>query len=130
MVKNITKSVKKSKPENDTCAVEYVDREKVERVQEQMPSGKIFYEVSELFKALGDPNRCRIIFALAREELCVCDLANLLNMSNSAVSHQLRYLRHLRLVKYRRQGKRAFYLLDDEHINNLFYQGLEHIKEP
>ncbi len=84
-------------------------------------------ELSKIFKALGDPTRLRIIEGLSREELCVCEIAELLNMNQSAISHQLRVLRNLRLVKYRRQGKQAIYSLDDDHVLELFNQGLEHI---
>jgi len=79
------------------------------------------------FKVLGDPTRIRILDALSREELCVCDLALLLGTSSSAISHQLRVLRDARLVKYRKEGKMAFYSLDDNHVLTLFEQGLEHV---
>lgn len=84
-------------------------------------------ELSKIFKALGDPTRLRIIDSLSREELCVCEIAELLNMNQSAISHQLRVLRNLRLVKYRKEGKSAVYSLDDDHVLQLFNQGLEHI---
>lgn len=84
-------------------------------------------ELSKIFKALGDPTRLRIIDSLSKEELCVCEIAELLNMNQSAISHQLRVLRNLRLVKYRKEGKSAVYSLDDDHVLQLFNQGLEHI---
>lgn len=84
-------------------------------------------ELSKIFKALGDPTRLRIIDSLSKEELCVCEIAELLNMNQSAISHQLRVLRNLRLVKYRKEGKSAIYSLDDDHVLQLFNQGLEHI---
>jgi DNA-binding transcriptional ArsR family regulator len=94
-----------------------------------MHSDDIINELSETFKVLGDSTRIKIILALSAEELCVCDIANLLNMSDSAISHQLRILRNLRLVKYRKEGKMAFYSLDDKHINELLKHGLEHVSE-
>lgn len=85
-------------------------------------------QLSETFKALGDPTRIRIIQALRQAELCVCDLSQVLDLSQSAISHQLRVLRNLRLVKFRKEGKNVFYSLDDEHIVLLFDQGLDHIR--
>jgi ArsR family transcriptional regulator len=85
--------------------------------------------LAETFKVLGDSTRVRILDALARAELCVCDLARLLGLSDSAVSHQLRVLRGMRLVRPRRDGKMIFYTLDDQHIVRLFEQGLEHVEE-
>lgn len=85
--------------------------------------------LAETFKVLGDATRTKIIFALSQEELCVCDIANLLGTTKSAVSHQLRVLRNMKLVKYRKDGKMAFYSLDDEHIKNLFDEGIRHVME-
>lgn len=85
-------------------------------------------KLAEIFKTLGDATRLRILEALSIEELCVCDLAFLLEISESAVSHQLRVLRNLRIVKYRKSGKIVYYSLDDEHIRLLFNQGLEHVR--
>lgn len=86
-------------------------------------------ELAETFRTLGDPTRVRMLDALSRRELCVCDLAELIGLSESAVSHQLRLLRNLRLVKPRRQGRMVFYSLDDRHIITLFQQGLRHVQE-
>lgn len=85
-------------------------------------------QVAEIFKALGDATRVRILDALSKRELCVCDLAAVVDMGQSAISHQLRLLRNLRLVKYRKDGKAVVYSLDDEHITSLLSQGIEHIK--
>lgn len=109
---------------NDT---EYVDRERVERVLKSMESDDVFSDLADTFKAIGDPTRTKILYVLGREELCVGDLANLLGISQSAVSHQLRMLRHLKLVRYRREGKVTYYALDDHHIANLFKEGLKHV---
>lgn len=97
------------------------------RRKDELLSQERVIELSKIFKALGDPTRLRIIEGLSREELCVCDIADLLDMNQSAISHQLRVLRNLRLVKYRRQGKQMIYSLDDDHVLQLFNQGLEHI---
>jgi ArsR family transcriptional regulator len=112
---------------DDSCEVSYVDQEKVSAVKEKMKPETTMQRLSETFRVLGDSTRVKIIFALAQEELCVCDIANLLGTTNSAVSHQLRVLRNMRLVKYRKDGKNAFYTLDDEHIKNLFDEGLRHV---
>jgi len=85
--------------------------------------------LAEIFAALADPTRLRIIEALAIEPMCVCDLSEALGLSQSGISHHLRTLRTLRLVKHRRVGRRVFYALDDEHIRRLFAQGLEHVRE-
>jgi len=86
--------------------------------------------LAEIFKALGDTTRVRMLDALARDEVCVCDLAGMLGLTESAVSHQLRLLRSLRLVKSRRDGRHIYYALADQHIVKLFEQGLEHVQEP
>lgn len=113
----------------DLCEINYVDRAKVLSVGKKMKSESTIRRLSETFKVLGDPTRVKIVFALAQEELCVCDLSNLLDTTMSAVSHQLRVLRNMRLVRYRKEGKMAFYSLDDEHIENLFEEGLRHVEE-
>ncbi|HHW91369.1 MAG TPA: helix-turn-helix transcriptional regulator [Firmicutes bacterium] len=84
--------------------------------------------LAETFKVLGDPTRIKILSALSEEELCVCDLSAVLDMSVSAISHQLRVLKGARLVKYRREGKNIFYSLDDEHVISLFRLALEHVR--
>ena len=86
-------------------------------------------DLAETFKVLGDVTRVRILDALSRSELCVCDIAQLLGLSESAVSHQLRLLRGMRLVRARRDGRMVFYTLDDQHIVRLFEQGMEHVEE-
>lgn len=99
------------------------------RVREKMPDEDPVYEVSELFKVFGDSTRARIICALDIEEMCVCDLAVLLNMTQSAISHQLRILKTSRLVKSRKQGKVVYYSLDDSHIGDIFAKAFEHVME-
>lgn len=112
-----------------SCEVPYVDENRVAAIRKKMKPDETILRVSEIFKALGDPTRMKITFALSLEELCVCDIANLLGTTKSAVSHQLRVLRNMRLVKYRKEGKRVYYSLDDKHINNLFEEGLRHVEE-
>lgn len=113
----------------DGCETQFVDRQKVESVRAVMKPAGAVAALAETFKILGDPTRIRITSALAREELCVCDLANLLGVSQSAVSHSLRALRQMKLVKFRKAGKIAYYSLDDEHIASLLELGFSHIEE-
>ncbi len=101
----------------------------VKVVSARMPSPEDLFEVAELFKAFGDPTRAKIICALSESELCVSDIAELLEMNQSAVSHQLRMLKQVRLVKTRRDGKVRYYSLADEHIQQLFSLAFEHIME-
>jgi ArsR family transcriptional regulator len=113
---------------HDFCETPCVHKENVDRVKGKGLTPNEILGLSEIFKTLGDPTRLRILQALSQEELCVCDLVEVLEMTQSAVSHQLRVLRGQRLVKYRKEGKMVFYSLDDEHIINLFAQGLAHIR--
>lgn len=112
----------------DTCEVFCFNEEAVQQVKKQLlPLDKVF-RLAETFKTIGDPTRISIIQALSLQELCVCDLAAVLEMTQSSVSHQLRILRNLKLVKFRKEGKMVYYSLDDEHIINLFREGLEHVQ--
>ncbi len=113
----------------DACDVFVADAAKVERVRASLIGARHVEALAETFRVLGDPTRVRILDALSRAELCVCDLATLLGLSESAVSHQLRLLRSLRLVRPRRDGRMVFYALDDQHIVSLFQQGLRHVDE-
>lgn len=115
--------------EFDQCDINCIHEEAVAEVKKIMIKEKTAISMAELFKALGDPTRVKILFALMKRELCVCDIAAVIGASDSAVSHQLRILRTLKLVKYRREGKILYYSLDDNHIENLFAQGLEHVIE-
>lgn len=111
------------------CEIEFVDEARVKNVQSALKSQELIAALAEIFKVLGDPTRLKIAHALSQEELCVCDIANLFNVSQSAVSHSLRVLRQLKLVKFRREGKIARYSLDDEHIESLIGEGFRHIEE-
>lgn len=112
----------------DRCEVECFHPEKVARVRDNSLNTEEVLGLVDIFKALGDGTRIKLLHALSQEELCVCDVAEVVGMSQSLVSHQLRVLRNLRLVKYRREGKMVYYSLNDHHIINLFTQGLTHIR--
>lgn len=115
-------------PKNEyMCDCNIIHKEAVANVLNKLPSTTTFENLAKLFKLIGDPTRCRIIFALDNEEMCVCDIANVLKMTKSAVSHQLRLLRQSQIVKTRKSGKEVYYTLDDEHIQKLFEIALEHI---
>lgn len=114
---------------SESCSETFIHQDAVERVRAQLPEEDPVYEVAELFKVLGDSTRTRIICALSISELCVCDLSTLLNMSQSAISHQLRILKQGRIVKNRRAGKVVYYSLDDEHIKSLFSIAFDHVME-
>ena len=94
-----------------------------------MPPDEILYDLAELFKVFGDSTRVKILYALFEAELCVCDIAQVLGMSISAISHQLRVLKQARLVKYRREGKTVFYSLSDDHVRSIIDQGIGHVEE-
>lgn len=112
----------------DLCDVELFDPERVTAAREQMLPDDQVEDLSSIFQCVGDPTRIKILRALMSSELCVCDLAQVLGISVSAVSHQLRTLRGLNLVKYRREGRMAYYSIDDEHVRSLLATGLEHIR--
>ena len=116
----------------DLCEVARVDRAKVERARRALPAPETMFALAETLRALGDPTRLKIVAALAAEgvgELCVCDLAVLVGVSDSAVSHSLRTLRQLRLVRYRKAGKIAYYALNDAHVARLVTEGVGHIED-
>ena len=114
---------------NDVCQINFVDVERVGRAKKNMTSEKTLFELADTFKILGDATRVRILHALSIEELCVCDIAALIDATQSAISHQLRLLRAAKLVKFRKEGKMAYYSLDDDHIRNLFEEGIRHVEE-
>lgn len=111
------------------CDTEEIHEELLKIVDETMPDEAELDSLAELFKVFGDPTRIRILFVLFETEVCVCDLARALNMTQSAVSHQLRILKQSRLVKNRREGKSMFYSLADDHVRTMIAQGREHILE-
>ena len=101
----------------------------VKKVLEEQPADEYLYDLAELFKVFGDSTRIRILYALFESELCLGDIAQLLNLSQSAVSHQLKLLKDAKLVKFRREGKIIFYALDDEHVRTIISMGMEHVEE-
>lgn len=113
----------------ETCDCNTIHHDVVLDVSEKMPEEDIIYDVSELFKVFGDSTRSRIICSLLISEMCVCDIAALLNMTSSAISHQLRILKQARIVKSRRSGKVVYYHLADSHIEQIFKIAFEHITE-
>jgi ArsR family transcriptional regulator, lead/cadmium/zinc/bismuth-responsive transcriptional repressor len=115
--------------EIDHCDEKCVHNNLVKESLEKMPDLDTLFSLAELFKVFGDTTRIRIMCALFENELCVCDISEILGMGQSAISHQLRLLRTAHLVRVRRDGKSAFYSLDDDHVRLIFEQGLNHIKE-
>ncbi len=115
--------------DSPVCEINCIHVDRIESVRKVLIPGGQVNHLAELFKALGDPTRIRIMDALAKSEFCVCDLVELLKLSQSATSHQLRILRNNRLVKYRREGKMIYYSLDDSHVLTLYKEGIEHITE-
>ena len=114
---------------SESCSCNVIHKEVVEYVKNKLPKEETLYDLAELFKVFGDSTRIKIICSLFESEMCVCDLSVLLNISQSAISHQLRVLKSARLVKFRRAGKVIYYSLDDEHIKQIFDAGLHHITE-
>lgn len=100
-----------------------------DRVLEDMPDEEKLYDLAELFKVFGDTTRIRILYALFEAEMCVCDIAQILNMTQSAISHQLRVLKQARLVRNRREGKQIYYSLADDHVRTIIGQGMDHVDE-
>ena len=113
----------------ERCDYSHVHQEIVDKVERTMPEDEILYDLAELFKIFGDSTRIKILYVLFESEMCVCDIAKLLGMTQSAISHQLRALKQSKLVKYRREGKTVFYSLADGHVRTILGQGMEHIAE-
>ena len=111
------------------CEITTIHEDVIQKVKENMPEEDVLYSLGEFFKILGDGTRIKILNALFYSEMCVCDIAALLGMTQSAISHQLRVLKQGRHVKHRKEGKSVYYSLDDEHIKHIIEQGLTHIKE-
>ena len=118
-----------SRNEAPKCQFMHVHEEIVVKVNSAMPQEEALFELAELFKIFGDSTRIRILYVLFESEMCVCDIAQLLGMTQSAISHQLQVLKKSKLVKYRRQGTTVFYSLADAHVRTIIGQGMEHIAE-
>ncbi|MBQ8852220.1 MAG: helix-turn-helix transcriptional regulator [Oscillibacter sp.] len=113
----------------ECCDYIHAHEDLVEKVRNTMPSEDVLYDLAELFRIFGDSTRIRILYVLFEAEMCVCDIAQLLGMTQSAISHQLRSLKNARLVKARREGKTVFYSLADDHVKTIVDQGIEHVCE-
>lgn len=113
----------------EVCNCSVIHEDIVNKVREVIPEEETLYDLADLFKVLGDSTRVKILCVLFEAEMCVCDIAALLGMTQSAISHQLRVLKQARLVKYKKSGKVVYYSLDDEHVKSIFDQGLIHISE-
>jgi DNA-binding transcriptional ArsR family regulator len=113
----------------DRCDCTTIHEDVVADVREKLPEDIVLFDLADLFKVFSDSTRIKIIGALLHSEMCVCDIAVLLGMSKSSISHQLRTLRQTRLVKHRRDGKVIYYSLDDDHVGTVFAQGLAHVLE-
>ncbi len=116
-------------PDIEKCDCTVIHEDVVREVHRNMPEEESLLDLADLFKVFGDSTRVKIICALFQSEMCVCDIAALLGMTNSAISHQLRILKQSKLIKNRRDGKVVYYSLDDEHVKNIFDQGLAHVTE-
>ena len=113
----------------ERCDYIHAHEDIIAKVNETMPDEEILYDLAELFKIFGDSTRIKILYVLFEAEMCVCDIAQLLGMTQSAISHQLRALKQSKLVKYRREGKTVFYSLADDHVRSILDQGMEHVAE-
>ena len=113
----------------ETCGFLHVHEDAVAKVRALLPDEETLADLSDLFKVFGDSTRIRILYVLFEEDVCVCDIAQLLGMTQSAVSHQLRVLKQARLIRSRREGKTVFYTLADDHVRTLLSNGMEHISE-
>ena len=113
----------------DHCEITQVHQGAVDQVRQVLPTDEVLSDLADLFKIFGDSTRIKILYALLRSELCVCDIADLLGLTQSAISHQLRALKNARLVSSRREGKTVFYALADDHVKTIIDQGLEHVSE-
>ena len=115
--------------ENSGTEFMHVHSDVIDKVNETMPEEEILYDLAELFKIFGDSTRIKILYVLFESEMCVFDISQLLNMSMSAISHQLRILKQAQLVKFRREGKTVFYSLADDHVRTILGNGMDHICE-
>ncbi len=119
----------RSKAETDVRDSQPTRKDIIDKVLTQQPDDEILYDLAELFKVFGDSTRIKILYSMFEHELCVNDIAGLLNLSQSSVSHQLRILKTSKLVKFRREGKSMYYSLDDEHVRSIISMGMEHVEE-
>lgn len=118
-----------SNQESPCCDITVIHKEVVEKIRQNMPAEEELLNLADFFRVFGDKTRIRILYALFQSEMCVCDIAHLLGMTQSAISHQLRVLKGAKLVRFRKEGRVVYYSLDDDHIEAIFQQGYEHIQE-
>lgn len=111
------------------CDFLHAHSEQIDKVKSAMPDDSVLFELAELYKVFGDSTRIKILYVLFEAEMCVCDIAQLLNMTQSAISHQLRVLKQSKLITYRKDGKTVFYSLADDHVRTIIGQGLDHLCE-
>ena len=121
--------MKTENTEIERCDFIHAHEDIIAKVNQEMPDDEILYDLAELFKVFGDSTRIRILYVLLEAEMCVCDIALLLGMTQSAISHQLRVLKQAKLIKNRREGRTVFYALADDHVSRIIRQGMEHICE-
>ena len=119
----------KDLPEVESCEFIHVHEDIVAKVTENMPDEETLYDLADLFRLFADSTRIKILYVLFESEMCVCDIAQLLGMTQSAISHQLRSLKQAKLVKSRREGKTVFYSLADGHVSTILNQGMDHVQE-
>lgn len=110
------------------CSGNFVEEEVLSKIKKELDEENGIHSLAKIYKALGDPSRLKIVYVLSKSPLCVCDIATLLDMTQSSISHHLRILRDLNLVKYKREGKLVIYSLDDDHVLRLLEEGIEHTK--
>lgn len=128
-LKNVKRGKTMDEKTLEVCECEHTHESVVEEARRKMPSEEVVYDVAELFKVFGDSTRTNILMALFESEMCVCDIGELLKMTKSAISHQLRILRQSKLVKSRKVGKEVFYSLADDHVVKIFEMAIEHVNE-
>jgi ArsR family transcriptional regulator len=125
----VQKGGRKMEEQIERCECGVIHPDIIKKVEQTLPDVELLYDLAELFKVFGDSTRIRILYALFESEMCVCDLSNLLDISQSAVSHQLRVLKQAKLVRHRREGKIVYYGLADSHVETIINQGMSHIEE-
>ena len=113
----------------EQCEYIHLHQDTIDKVNDNMPDEELLYDLADFFKVFADSTRIKILYSLMQSEMCECDIAQLLNATQSAISHQLRTLKQMKLVKFRREGKTIFYSLSDGHIKTILSQGIEHIEE-
>ncbi len=113
----------------EKCECIHVHEDVVDQIKKQMPEEDVLYDLADFFKVFADSTRIKMLYVLLYSEMCVCDMADMLSMTQSAISHQLRTLKQMNLVRYRREGKTVFYSLADDHIKSILNQGMDHIEE-